>query len=105
MPRETGVEEAFGLEGDSRPVGGQDMSRGEGFRPQNETKLDKIDFPMPSSLEISLEEELEAFKSIHIQIKSSKSSDEKLLENHDHDTTPSTEALEESISIPIPILH
>jgi hypothetical protein len=103
VQRETGVEEAVDHEGNSPPAGGQDMSYSEGYRPQTEMKLDSLDFPMPLKLKISVEEELEAFKSIHIQTKSSELLDEKPLEKNDNGTAPAM-VIEERISILIPNL-
>jgi hypothetical protein len=103
VQRETGVEEAVDHEGNSPPAGGQDISCSEGYRPQTEMKLDSLDFPMPLKLKISVEEELEAFKSIHIQTKSSELLDEKPLEKNDNGTAPAT-VIGERISILIPNL-
>ena len=104
VQRETGVEEAVDHEGNSPPAGGQDMSCSEGYCSQTEMKLTSLDFPMPPKLKISDEEELEAFKSIHIQTKSSELSDEKPLEKNDNGTAPATTVIEERISILIPNL-
>ena len=102
MQRETGVEEAVDHEGNSPPAGGQDMSCSEGYCSQPEMKLASFDFPMAPKLKIPDEEELEAFKSIHIQTKSSELSDEKPLEKNDNGTAPATTVIEERISILIP---
>jgi hypothetical protein len=104
VQRETGVEEAVDHEGNPPPAGGQVIFRGEGCRPQTEMKFDNPNFPMPPKLEISVEEELEAFKSIHIQTKSSELSDENTLENNDNDKAPATTVIEERISFLIPKL-
>jgi hypothetical protein len=98
------VEEAVDHEGNSPPAGGQDMSRGEGSRPPTETNFDSPDFQMAPKLKISVEEELEGFKSIHIQTKSSELLDEKPLEKNADDTAPAITVIEERISILIPNL-
>jgi hypothetical protein len=80
------------------------MSRGEGSRPQTEINFDSLNFQMAPKLKISVEEELEGFKSIHIQTKSSELLDEKPLEKNDDDTAPAITVIKERISILIPNL-